>query len=129
MKMWTGALVLGLGLSGAAMADPVLGTWKTQAGDDGAYGHVELAPCSGKICGTLVKSFDAKGQAYSSEVIGKKIVWDMVPQGGGAYGKGKIWAPDRDKTYNSKMAMEGSQLSVSGCVIGICRSQVWTRVE
>ncbi|MEV8466114.1 DUF2147 domain-containing protein [Fluviibacterium sp. DFM31] len=115
-------------LGTAACADPVLGTWKTQPGDDGVYGYVELSPCEGKVCGVLVQAFDAGGGSRSSAALGKRMVWDMVAHGGGRYGKGKIWAPDRDKTYASKMALEGDTLEVSGCVIGICRTQVWTRV-
>ena len=53
----------------------------------------------------------------------------MKASGDGTYSGGKIWAPDRDKTYNSKMALSGDTLTVSGCVIGICRDQDWQRVE
>jgi len=45
------------------------------------------------------------------------------------YSSGKIWAPDVDKTYRSKMALNGNTLKVSGCVGPICRSQNWTRVK
>ena len=127
-------LVLALGLlaagaTGAAAADPVLGVWQTQPGDDGAFGQVTMADCGGTLCGTLTRAFDAAGKPKDSDRIGRKIVWDMTPEGGGAYGGGKIWAPDRDKTYNSKMMLAGDRLTVSGCVLGICRSQIWTRVR
>lgn len=116
-------------LAGAAHADPSAGIWKTQPGDDGAFGHVTIAPCGSAICGTLTRSFDPAGKEFNSAAKGKRIIWDMVPQGGGAYAKGKIWAPDRDKTYNSKMTLSGNVLKVSGCVLGICRDQTWTRVN
>lgn len=112
-----------------ALADPVAGTWKTQPGDDGAYGHVKVAPCGSKICGTLVKGFEASGAPSSAGLEGTKIIWDMAAEGGGAYGGGKIYAPDKDKTYKSKMALSGNKLTVSGCVGPICRKQVWTRVN
>lgn len=117
--------------AGAAAADPVEGTWKTKPDDNGNFGHVEIAPCGDKFCGTLVKSFDSSGAEMASDNIGKKIVWDMVAKGGGAYADGKVWAPDRDKTYNSKMQLSGDTLSVSGCVLGgiICRASAWTRVK
>lgn len=115
----------------AAVADPVEGMWKTKPDDNGNFGHVQIVPCGGKICGTLVKAFDGTGKEISSPNVGKKIVWDMVAEGGGAYGSGKVWAPDRDKTYNSKMALSGNTLSVSGCVLGgmICRASDWSRVK
>ncbi|WP_224823292.1 DUF2147 domain-containing protein [Cognatishimia sp. MH4019] len=116
-------------LAGAASADPVAGTWKTQPGDDGAYGHVTVAPCGSAICGTIAKAFNASGQEIASDNIGKRMIWDMKAKGGGSYSGGRIWAPDRDKTYNSKMNLSGNSLKVEGCVLGICRGQTWTRVN
>lgn len=110
-------------------ADPVLGLYKTQPGDDGKFGHVELYKCDSSICGVIRKAFDASGKEIPSDNIGRRMIWDMQAQGGGAYGKGKIWAPDRDKTYSSKMALSGNALKVSGCVLGLCRAQNWTRVK
>ena len=36
-----------------SFADPVLGLYKTQPGDDGNYGHIELYDCDGSICGII----------------------------------------------------------------------------
>ena len=113
----------------AAFADPVLGTYKTQPGDNGNYGHVELYQCEAAICGVIRKAFDGSGKEIPSDNIGRRMIWDMQAQGDGSYGKGKIWAPDRDKTYSSKMQLSGRALKVSGCVLGICRAQNWTRVK
>lgn len=131
MRGWKG-LTAALALAaaaGAAQADPVEGVWQTQPGDDGAFGHVRIAPCDDALCGTLVRAYDGDGRARDTDTLGRRIVWDMAPQGGGAYGGGKIWAPDRDKTYASKMTLDSDRLEVSGCVIGICRSQTWARVD
>ncbi len=101
-------------LSGAAVADPVLGVWKTTPDDNGNFGHIKVAECEGEICGTLIKSFDSTGASYESENIGKQIIWAMKNKGDGKYGGGKIWSPDRDKVYNSKMVLEGNdQLKIS----------------
>lgn len=127
MKSIILAAVLGL-VGGAALADPIEGTWKTKPDDNGNFGYVEVKPCGGAYCGTLVKSFDSAGKPMASENIGKKIVWDMVAKGNGAYGNGKVWSPDRDKTYDSKMQLSGDNLAVSGCVLFICRDGgTWTR--
>lgn len=116
--------------AGAALADPAEGLWKTKPDDNGHYGHIEIKPCGAAVCGTLVKAFDAAGKAVESPNVGKRIVWDMVAQGGGAYADGKIWSPDRDKTYNARMQLSGSGLAVKGCVLGICRDGgTWTRVK
>lgn len=114
----------------AAAADDVLGTWKTAPDDNGNFGHIKVVQCGSKICGTLVRSFDSSGAETDSENIGKKIIWDMESEGGGEYGGGKIWSPDRDKTYKSQMTLKGNKLSVEGCVLLICRDGgTWTRVN
>nr|WP_170615181.1 DUF2147 domain-containing protein [uncultured Ruegeria sp.] len=119
--------------SSAYAADPVDGIWKTQPGDTGGYLHVSIGSCGSAVCGTIDTAFDANGdEQLDYENLGKQIIWDMVPEGGGAYDNGKIWAPDRDKTYNSKMTLDSqNQLTVKGCVAGglICRGQTWTRVQ
>lgn len=123
-----GAMTL---LAGAALADPVEGVWKTKPDDNGNFGHVRIAPCGEKLCGVLIEAFDAGGKPVRSPNIGKQIVWDMSAQGGGSYGGGKVWAPDRNKTYKSKMKLSVDSLAVSGCVLGgvICRASDWTRVK
>ncbi len=129
MRTFIAALVA-LAVAGPVWAaDPVAGLYKTQPGDAGNFAHVEIYECGDAICGVIRKAFDGSGAEIASETIGKRMIWDMQPQGGGAYGKGKIWAPDRNKTYASKMSLSGATLKVSGCVIGICRSQTWTRVK
>ncbi|MCF6233358.1 MAG: DUF2147 domain-containing protein [Rhodobacteraceae bacterium] len=125
-------LGMGLGVTGMALADPVGGTWKTAPGDTGGYLHVAIGSCGAKLCGTIRAAFDKAGvQDANYEHLGKKIIWDMNVDGEGSYSGGKIWAPDVDKTYKSKMALNGSTLEVKGCVAGglICRGQDWQRVN
>ena len=127
MKKTMAAAVIGLSLAGAALADPVEGVWKTQV-DDGAYAHVRMSKCGQAICGVIARTFNGSGE-YKSANIGKKLVWDMQAQGGGAYKGGKIWQPSTDKTYKSKMALSGNSLQVSGCFGPICKKQTWSRVK
>jgi uncharacterized protein (DUF2147 family) len=118
-------------IAAPALADPAEGIWKTRPDDNGNFGHVRIYDCEGNICGVIEKAFDASGAETESQNIGKRMLWGMVPAGDGSYGDGSIWAPDRDKTYRSKMTLTGDTLSVAGCVAGglICRDQIWTRVE
>lgn len=131
MKRLMVALVLGLGMAGGAhAADPVEGVWQTKPDDNGNFGHIEIKPCGAAYCGTLIKAFDPAGAEAESPNVGKQIVWDMVAQGDGTYEDGKVWSPDRDKTYNSYMVLEGDGLTVKGCVLGICRDGgTWSRVK
>ena len=127
------ALLLAAALSlaaGAALADPVEGTWKTKPDDNGNFGYVQIKPCGPAFCGTLIKAFGSDGKEMASDNIGKQIVWDMVAYPDGLYDDGQVWSPDRNKTYSADMTLNGSTLSVRGCVLGICRDGgTWTRVQ
>lgn len=131
--MKTFALTLAAGLFAATTAfaaDPVEGVWKTAPDDNGNFGHIDVKPCGPAFCGTLVKSFDSSGAEMASDNIGKQIIWDMMAAGDGNYEDGKVWSPDRDKTYNSYMILSGDSLTVKGCVLGICRDGgTWSRLK
>ncbi len=131
--MKTAMLAAVLSLSAAmAMADAASGTWKTEPGDTGGYLHVKIATCGAALCGTIAQAYQKSGAVSAGyEHVGKRMIWDMTAKGGGDYGGGKIWAPDKNKTYKSKMSLSGNTLTVKGCVAGgaICRGQTWTRVK
>lgn len=129
MKVFAFAAVLAM-VGGAAFADPVEGVWQTKKDDNGNFGHVEITPCGPAFCGVLVKAFDGAGKEIESPNLGRKIVWDMVAYADGLYDDGKIYSPDRDKEYNGDMTLAGNNLSVRGCVLGICRDGgTWKRVK
>lgn len=119
-------------LATAAIAQDATGLWQTAPGDNGGFLHVQIAPCGAALCGTIRTAFAADLSVSADYAhVGKPIIWDMAPDGPAAWSGGRIWAPDRDKTYRSKMSVSGDQLSVSGCIAGglICRSQTWVRVR
>ncbi|MFD1883330.1 DUF2147 domain-containing protein [Paracoccus pacificus] len=116
-------------LGGAAMAaDPIEGIWQTQP-DDGAFAFVTIKPCGPNFCGNITKTFKGKDE-YDSPNLGKPIVIDMAPQGGGRY-EGKVWRPSNNKIYMGKVSVNGKAMSLSGCVAGglICKSQDWVKVK
>lgn len=130
MKRFALSVAVILSAGSAHAGDPVEGVWKTKPDDNGNFGYVKVVPCGPAFCGTLIKSFDSSGAPLDSENIGKAIIWDMVAYGDGVYDDGKVWSPDRDKTYSSDMQLNGDKLSVRGCVLGICRDGgTWTRVK
>jgi uncharacterized protein (DUF2147 family) len=113
-----------------AFADPVEGIWQTKKDDNGNFGHVEIKPCGPAFCGVLIKAFNGEGAEIDSPNIGRQIVWDMVAYPDGLYDDGRIYSPDRDKEYNGDMTLAGDNLSVRGCVMGICRDGgTWKRVN
>ncbi|WP_127104723.1 DUF2147 domain-containing protein [Pararhodobacter zhoushanensis] len=113
----------------AALADPAEGRWATQPDDNGNSGIITMSMCGDRLCGTLTESRNASGETFASANAGRQIVWDMEPRGNGEYRDGQIYAPDRDQTYRARMDLAGSQLTVAGCVLFICRDQIWTRAD
>ncbi len=113
----------------AAMADPAEGRWSTQPDDNGNTGIITITLCGNTLCGTLTESRRGNGDTFASENIGRQIVWDMEPRGGGQYRSGQVWSPDRDQTYRASMDLAGDRLTVAGCFLIICRDQVWTRAN
>ena len=129
MKKILMTAIAAVALAGSAFADPLEGLWQTAKDDNGNFGHIQVAPCGAALCGTLVKSFDSSGAEITSSNTGTNIISETVANGGGEY-RGKVYSPDRDKTYNSRLQLSGNSLAVSGCVFGICRDGgTWTRVQ
>ena len=111
-----------------ALADPLEGMWKTEV-DNGAYAHVKMSKCGANICGIIARTFKG-GSEFKSDNIGKKLVIDMVPQGGNYY-KGSVWRPSNNKIYYGKITLNGNSLVLKGCVAGglLCSGQSWKRVK
>jgi len=132
MKRILGIAGLAAMLSTSAFADPADGVWKTAPGDTGGFLYVTVGACGTEICGTITGAVDKDGKDDPKyEHLGKPILWNMTAAGDGSYAGGTIWAPDTDKKYSSKMTLNGTVLTVKGCVLGglICRGQDWTRTK
>lgn len=111
-------------------ADPLAGIWRTQPGRDGGFGHVEILPCGDGLCGTVVQTFDAQGQAVAAGDLGAAILADVRATGDGGYGKGRIINPETGRSYTARLTLRGDQLDVGGCVMMICRNAgTWQRVR
>jgi len=112
-----------------AQSNDVLGTWQTESSEKG-YLHVAIEECDDALCGTIVNAYNLENEIIADyEHVGKKMVWNMKASGESSWKKGKIWDPSKDKTYKSKMSLKGDTLSVSGCVLFVCRGQDWARVN
>ena len=130
-------LAVGILFCGSASAEFVSGVFLTETNDEGGYLHVEMIACESdaqRQCGIIKRAYNVNegpSPILDYEHLGKLMVWDMEDHGDGSFSGGKIWAPDVDKTYKSKMKIseDGNTLSVDGCILFICRGQDWTRVE
>jgi uncharacterized protein (DUF2147 family) len=103
----------------AAPANSPLGLWLTEEKE----GKVRIEQCGANLCGYSV---DAK-----SNQNGEQVLINMKP-GKDAKWSGRILDPNTGSTYDSTIAMKGSDsLRVQGCAFGgmFCGGQNWTRVN
>lgn len=112
-----------------ALANELTGVWRTEASEEG-YLDIRFAPCGAAMCGTIIRARNPEGQEGTDYPhLGRKMIWDMKPDGASNWVNGKIWDPRKDQTFKSKMALQGNQLTVSGCVLIVCQSQTWQKIK
>jgi uncharacterized protein (DUF2147 family) len=100
-------------------ANGPLGLWLTEEKE----GQVRIEQCGPNLCGYSV---DKK-----SNQNGEQVLINMKP-GKDAKWSGRILDPNTGSTYDSTLAMKGSDtLRVQGCAFGgmFCGGQTWSRVN
>ena len=133
-----------------AHAQPVLDEWWTP----GFAARVRLAPCDDKadkadkgdktdarLCGLILWAWDdtPTGAADKRPLVGQRIISGMrlekMANDKGFADKtsvyaGNIYNPEDGQTYKATMRLKGpNTLLVEGCVLFICREQVWRRFD
>jgi uncharacterized protein (DUF2147 family) len=116
--------------------DPV-GKWQL---DDGRL-TVQVSPCGDKLCGYVVAlakplrhgkpKVDRKNPDKSLRkrpVIGLSVINDMQKIGPNRY-EGTIYNADDGNTYSGGMTLDGDVIHVKGCVLFICKSMKFVRVN
>lgn len=128
MRIALAPLLLGLTVLPAS-ADPAVGIWQTQPDRKDLVSHIEVRACGAALCGHVLRAFDREGREVSTPNVGKRLFWDVKPEGGGSYGGGTVWVPLLNVTATASMVLEGGRLKVRGCKGPVCDGQTWTRVE
>jgi uncharacterized protein (DUF2147 family) len=128
-----------LAAGSAQSGTDALGVWRMSNGKV----TVRVANCGGaNLCGTIValaKPLDKKGRPKvdkdnpnpalrSRPVIGLRILNDMKPTGNNKW-EGSIYNADDGRTYASTMRLNGNSMKVKGCVLFICKSLTFNRVN
>ena len=132
------AALLALGASCALAQTPTLeDEWWTP----GFAARVRLAPCNDKaenhpktdrrLCGTILWAWDETptGASDKRPLVGQRIINGMQPDKPGVHA-GNIYNPEDGQTYKATMRLKTpNTLLVAGCVLFICREQVWRRYD
>jgi uncharacterized protein (DUF2147 family) len=116
----------------SAVADPgrdVLGDWWTP----GFQARVRIEPCGDDgVCGRIVWLWDDKPQgiADKSPLIGKPVIERMRPTRPEHWAGGRLYNPEDGRDYKGSLQLRSpSTLVVDGCVLFVCRTQVWRRAD
>lgn len=117
------ALAAALAVSAPAMAaDTPLGVWVNDTG----RGAIEIKQCGDKLCGHVVWVKDTA----DTEGCGRQIIGDVTSSGGGKWGDGWIYSPERKKNYNVELTpLSDGTLKVKGYagVSFLSRTMIWTK--
>lgn len=92
--------------------------------DDKMYGRVDqLLLKPGALCEAC------EGEDHMKPITGMVILWGLEDYGDGVWGGGKIFDPQKAKTYRAKIWLEneGAQLKVRGYAGPFFRTQTWHR--
>ena len=124
------AAVLGsLSVDASAGGDAIYGTWRNPKGSI----DVRTAPCSGALCGQIVranaKAMEDARKKGIDKLVGLQLLQDYHLKDD--VWAGRVYVPDMGRTFSSRIAMIGhDQIKISGCLVGgfLCKSQVWTRI-
>ncbi len=132
MKRIAFALLLAI-LPSTANAQAVTGDWLTD--DRSAIIHVAMR--GAKLWGTIARVLDPAAPtqdinnpdaaARKRPLIGTPVLIDFARSAKGWDG-GKAYDPKVGRSYRSSLTLDGpNRLAVTGCVLFVCRTKVWTR--
>ncbi|WP_169569069.1 DUF2147 domain-containing protein [Sneathiella limimaris] len=137
------ALTIGLGLFSTTVfaANDVVGIWETVEGKS----HVEISKCqTDKYCGKITwlkEPNNDKGQPKTDinnqdvklrerKILGIELLSGLEKVGANEWDDGDIYNPEDGNTYSSEMSLlDDNTLEVKGCVLFICKTQVWKRIK
>jgi len=122
--VFAGALTL---VAGPAFATDPFGVWRTEADRKGQVADVMAEACGGYVCGTIIRVYDNQGKPVAAPTVGKRVFWNMTPDGAGYVGR--AFVPAHQREYQGRLAVNGNRMTVKGCLGPICQSQVWTRLQ
>ena len=119
MKVFAMAAALAAVGRGGAAPIRSRGVWQTKKDDNGNFGHVEIKPCGAGVLRHADHGLRWTGAKRSiARTSARRSSGTWWPMRDGLYDDGKIYSPDRDKTYNGDMTLAGDSLKVRGCVLG-----------
>lgn len=104
------------------------GEWWTP----GFNARVRLEPCADAVCGRIVWMWDEspKDIAVKNALVGRTVVEGMRTVASGRWSGGRLYNPEDGRNYKGSLELQTpTRLVVDGCVLFICKMQIWRRVD
>lgn len=129
--------LLGLLLGAACHAQPILATGDPAAllGEwwtPGFGARVRIETCGDGVCGHIVWAWDETPPDIVDKLplVGRKVIEGMRPDGASRWQGGRLYNPEDGRDYRGTLHLQSpSRLLLEGCVLFVCRKQVWRRVD
>ena len=106
----------------------LLGDWWTP----GFNARVRIEPCGDAVCGRIVWAWDEspKDIVDRSPLVGRKVIEGMRWEGASRWNGGRLYNPEDGRDYKGLLNLQSpTRLSVEGCVLFICKQQIWRRAD
>jgi len=118
----------------AAATPSIFGRWLTD--DRSAVIHVDR--CGAQLCGTIERVLNPKAPARdinnpdpalrTRALVGTPVLTGFTGAGAKWQG-GQAYDPKAGRSYRSYLTLDDeNRLRVTGCVVFLCKSLIWTRV-
>ena len=129
-------LLLALFVASSAEAQPIarvelaelLGEWWTPAFN----ARVRIEACGDAVCGHVVWAWDETPQDIADKrpLVGRKVIDGMRSDGGSRWAGGRLYNPEDGRDYEGSVQLQSpTRVLVQGCVLFVCRKQVWRRAD
>ena len=112
----------------SAKPSALLGEWWTP----GFGARVRIEPCGDAVCGRIVWAWDEapKDIVDKSPLVGRKVIEGMRAEDAARWSGGRLYNPEDGRDYKGSLHLESpTRLVVDGCVLFVCKQQVWRRVD
>ena len=116
-------------IAAPALADPLIGTWRTEPDRKNLTSLIRVVPCDGALCGVVAKALGAAGRDVKTAHVGQTLFWGLRPKCGGTYDDGTVRVPMLNITASARAELNGDRLRVTGCKGALCDGQTWVPVR
>ncbi|MEO6091488.1 MAG: DUF2147 domain-containing protein [Novosphingobium sp.] len=116
-------------------AAPIFGRWLT----DDRSAIIRIDPCGRSLCGVIEQVLDPRApgrdinspdRSHRSRPLVGTTVLSGFHLAGAFWTGGRAYDPKSGRSYRSMLAVQPDRrLKLTGCVLVLCRSRFWTRVN